>query len=532
MKSATSEQSTSSSSSASASTSRRKAVDGDTPASHSDENASKRLKVDTATQDKAEGPSSQMKLAPIFNRIGAAAKASAATPSASSTQLRWLPSFGPQSTCHVGIYGDALPPPTKTKLKAAIFDLDGTLVVPKSGKTHPERSNEYDFKFLFSQHTLKQVQDEHRLHGRTVIIVTNQGYFKPGMGREGGFETWKKKQALIGQALDVPHVVLVATGEDRFRKPAIGMWDAFWSVALNQLHVVKPGSATDAQAETEAGPSSSRPRRLPGGRKPKAPEGAPLPEVRITDIEREHFDAAQSFYVGDAAGRAGDHSDVDRKWAGNVGVAFFTPEQYFTEKKKDPPFKLSGWAPKRESDASSRLPLFSPTNTPLVPATEEERDDLILFVGPPGAGKTEFFKRYLQPFGYEWVNQDTLRTYDACKRAVRTHLEAGKGCVVDNTNRNKKTRKGYIELAQELGRQVRCFYFDIEQQRSFHNNAFRANSGLESGRSMIPPFAIQSYFKERELPTRDEGFSEEPKTISWQFVDTDEETTRRYYMWY
>jgi bifunctional polynucleotide phosphatase/kinase len=33
-----------------------------------------------------------------------------------------------------------------------------------------------------------------------------------------------------------------------------------------------------------------------------------------------------SYYVGDAAGRPGDHSDSDRKWALNVGLPFFTPE--------------------------------------------------------------------------------------------------------------------------------------------------------------------------------------------------------------
>ncbi|KAE8258744.1 hypothetical protein A4X13_0g1478 [Tilletia indica] len=511
--------------------SKRKAAEAATvslPSSSSDQHEQKRPKLESSASTSAVSGSS-MKLAPIFNRTATAAAVSSAASSA--TQLRWLPPFGPQSSCHVGIYGDpfpALPLDPNKKLKAAIFDLDGTLVVPKSGKVHPERKDEYDFKFIW-QTSLRQVQDEYRVHGRTVIIVTNQGFFKPGMAsREKDFKVWQAKQKNVAKALDIPHVVLVATADDRFRKPAIGMWDTFWSILLNQLHREDPSSVSSLP-ESSAKTSAAK-------RRSKAPEGAPLPSVRIVDIEQQYFEAGESFYVGDAAGRPNDHSDVDRKWASNVGVKFFTPEQYFTDKKQDEAFQLRGWTPPKPTDApsqSSNLPLFSPTNTPLIPATKEERDDdLILFVGPPAAGKTEFYQRHLQPWGYEWVNQDTLHNFDACKRAVRKHLEAGKGCVVDNTNRNKKTRAAYIALAQELKKQVRCFYFDVEPQRAFHNNVFRANSGLNSGRSVIPPFAIQSYYKEKEVPTLEEGFSEVPKTLSWQFVETDEEKTRRYYMHY
>jgi bifunctional polynucleotide phosphatase/kinase len=37
-------------------------------------------------------------------------------------------------------------------------------------------------------------------------------------------------------------------------------------------------------------------------------------------------DKNTSFYVGDAAGRAGDFASTDRKFALNVGVQFYTPE--------------------------------------------------------------------------------------------------------------------------------------------------------------------------------------------------------------
>lgn len=40
-------------------------------------------------------------------------------------------------------------------------------------------------------------------------------------------------------------------------------------------------------------------------------------------------DVARSFYVGDAAGRPGDHGAGDREFASAVGLAFYTPEEAF-----------------------------------------------------------------------------------------------------------------------------------------------------------------------------------------------------------
>jgi bifunctional polynucleotide phosphatase/kinase len=36
--------------------------------------------------------------------------------------------------------------------------------------------------------------------------------------------------------------------------------------------------------------------------------------------------------------------------------------------------------------------------------------DLVLFCGSPAAGKSTFYWKYLQPLGYERVNQDILKS--------------------------------------------------------------------------------------------------------------------------
>lgn len=51
----------------------------------------------------------------------------------------------------------------------------------------------------------------------------------------------------------------------------------------------------------------------------------------VTVFEREvsKLDKGQSVFVGDAAGRKGDFSDSDKRFAQNSGLPFKTPEEYF-----------------------------------------------------------------------------------------------------------------------------------------------------------------------------------------------------------
>lgn len=54
------------------------------------------------------------------------------------------------------------------------------------------------------------------------------------------------------------------------------------------------------------------------------------------------------------------------------------------------------------------------------------------------------------------VNQDNLKTLPKCVKAVREALAQGKSAIVDNMNKDKKTRRHYLALAKELGFPCLC----------------------------------------------------------------------------
>lgn len=62
--------------------------------------------------------------------------------------------------------------------------------------------------------------------------------------------------------------------------------------------------------------------------------------------------------------------------------------------------------------------------------TPKAEKELVMFVGPPAAGKSTFFRKNLEPLGYERVNQDQLKTKEKCVKVARELLSQGKNVVI------------------------------------------------------------------------------------------------------
>lgn len=153
-------------------------------------------------------------------------------------------------------------------------------------------------------------------------------------------------------------------------------------------------------------------------------------------IPRDEVDVANSVFVGDAGGRladgkasAKDFSCSDRNFAHNVGVAYKTPEEFFLD---EPPRDFT-----REFDLAAHPYADTPGDEEKEGDEDEDvlfektnEKDIVLFCGPPGAGKSTFFWTRLKPLGYERVNQDALKTRAKCFKAAAEFLESGCSVVI------------------------------------------------------------------------------------------------------
>ncbi len=148
------------------------------------------------------------------------------------------------------------------------FDLDHTLIKPKSGAVHPRNSADWEWYDDIVPAMLTEVRS-------SAVIISNQGRLSLPAAREEFF----KKMNAIFESLGFTIPTYIAYGA-KFRKPSPLMW-------AEVSNIVK-------------GPNESI-----------------------------NNDEMQCIYVGDAAGRPGDFADSDYKFALNCGLGFMTPEMYF-----------------------------------------------------------------------------------------------------------------------------------------------------------------------------------------------------------
>ncbi|KIW05210.1 polynucleotide kinase 3'-phosphatase [Verruconis gallopava] len=361
------------------------------------------------------------------------------------------------------------------KRKIAAFDFDSTLIMTKSGNRFAKDASDWQWWHSSVPAKLRKMHEE----GYLVAIVSNQGAIglrsdsKTAKMDKKRLDQFKQRAVSVFNQLDIPISLYAATEKDIYRKPRVGMWQV-----LLEDHGLTP----------------------------------------------DGIDLCGSVFVGDAAGRLKegskkeDFSCSDRNFADNIGLPFHTPEEFFLGEQPKP-FER-GFQPSRYIQPIDK----GSTDASPVPFSKKHDFDLVVFVGSPGSGKSSFFKRHLEPLGYARVNQDILKSRDKCVKVATEHLRKKESVAVDNTNRDRTTRKVWIDLAAQFKVPVRCVWFTAEPALCQHNDAVRALNKAHNpeDRAMLPGNAFPLYKNAFEPPDVEEGF-EDVTRVDFVFEGTEEE---------
>ncbi|BFZ16485.1 hypothetical protein BsWGS_19524 [Bradybaena similaris] len=351
--------------------------------------------------------------------------------------------------------------------KVAGFDIDFTIIKTASGKTFATGPSDWEFWDDKVPTKLKELNDD----GYRVVFFTNQGGIEKKKVTVKGFQS--KAEAII-RDLGIPVMVFASTGTNMYRKPYTGMWDYFSENCNKGVKV----------------------------------------------------DKSLSLYVGDAAGRAKnwasgkpkDFSCSDRMFAANVGVKFYTPEEFFFD--EDPaPFQ---WGSIDAKDFLKKNPPVSKLADKSNYASKTQ--EVVVMVGPPATGKSTFRKRYLEPHGYVPINRDTLKTMEKCLKVAEETIKSGKSIVADNTNSSVIARANFVKLAEDYGIPCRCIWMQTPIELAHHLNMFRQRQTKDEVRR-VPDVGYNIFKKDFAEPTIKEGFTEIIKVnFTPRFDDkTDEE---------
>ncbi len=281
-----------------------------------------------------------------------------------------------------------------TPLKIASFDMDWTLIRTKTGNTFPKGKD--DWLMLYDEDkpgdSKKKLRSLHE-EGFQIVVFTNQAGV--AIGRQNVSDLNHKFKE-IHSHVGVPIIFLAATVSNKvtgtgaeMRKPQLGMWN----------YLLKS----------------------------------------IYEVGEQDVDKVASFYCGDAAGRkqAGfdDFSCDDMVFSINLGLKFYTPEMMFkgdplnfkpltgvkldvecqsdaVEEVREDAFlfpktafallTLNCFHRKKRSDCGSQAVEMIKS----IPQTIEQ--EMLIFVGSPGAGKSVLYQNYFSK-DYLRINNDALK---------------------------------------------------------------------------------------------------------------------------
>ena len=192
------------------------------------------------------------------------------------------------------------------------------------------------------------------------------------------------------------------------------------------------------------------------------------PDIGAWNLFTSNHTVDYSVFCGDAFGRPGDFSDSDKQFGLNAGMQVVEPEKIFA---------------------------------PVTVNIHKTNPNLIMFVGPPGVGKSSIYNNHFNH--YTHISQDILKTRNKVIKAIKTNI--GNNMVIDGTNSQKVKRQEIYKLLPE-NYNIQILYFV--------NDGRRGNS-QRTGKDKVSTIVYHVFFKKLDRPDTNEflGHSGQVYTI-------------------
>lgn len=298
-----------------------------------------------------------------------------------------------------------------------IFDVDGTIMATKSGRTFPK--DEDDYRVIWTPKIPT---------GAVTYIHTNQKNMK-------GYS----KKVAAASALVGAKDTLIATGDDECRKP----------IPFGLIDMIAPD------------------------------------KDKKNDL---------IIYVGDAAGRNGDHSDTDLKLVLNLrhlgyNAWFLTPDDYdtvgaWTQKEMRKIFNShEDWTITYPDLDAPQTGLFSEDDVP---------DDVttIILCGMPGSGKSTICD--------DMPGDVTIIPYKSRKATLSKAIKTKGRICIDGTFPSAELRAEFISARR--GKSM-VIFVNTPPELARHNRKYRE---IIHGEKVIPNIAVSTFLSRFEMPSVDE----------------------------
>ncbi len=329
------------------------------------------------------------------------------------------------SLIYLNYYSSLVP---NKKYYFAGFDLDWTIIKTKSGNVFPKDKADWDLWHKKVQEKLKALSEDPEC---IILIVSNQ----KGLGTPNkkflSVKEFKEKLNNIHKALGVNFIFIASLADDNYRKPRIGSLEF------------------------------------------------------LQEKESIGINWQKSFYVGDMAGRPGDKTDSDIKFAKNLQVKFYTPEDFFLGESSQQNFKLSGYL----LDNTSK-------NTKI--DIKPESHKMVVISGYPGSGKSHLAQKLTNEHdgkAFKLFSRDLLQT--KFHKKLSESMEQGEPVIVEGLYPTNQSRQELITLAEKFHYNTVYIHVKTTYELAYHLNLYRS---LFENKEKVPEIVYMKYRKNFEYP--------------------------------